>query len=82
MMPTTITLKGIPDDVYDRLKLSADANRRSLNSEVIACLETLMLPKKTTAIQHLAAVRALRATLPKAAFKHAEIDRLKREGRA
>ena len=34
-MPTTITLKGIPDDVYLRLKQSADANRRSLNSEVI-----------------------------------------------
>lgn len=53
-MPTTITLKGIPDDVYDRLKLSAEANRRSVNSEVIACLETLLLPKKTTALQHLA----------------------------
>ncbi len=80
-MPTTITLKGIPDDVYDRLKLSAEANRRSVNSEVIACLETLLLPKKTTALQHLAAIQALRARLPKDAFKHEDIDRFKREGR-
>lgn len=80
-MPTTITLKGIPDDVYGRLKVSAEANRRSLNSEVIACLETLLLPKKTTAVQHLAAIRAIRARLPQDGFSHKDIDRLKREGR-
>lgn len=80
-MPTTITLKGVPDDVYDRLKLSAETNRRSLNSEVIACLETLLLPKKTTAIQHLEAIRAIRGRLPQEAFRHEDIDRLKREGR-
>jgi len=80
-VPTTITLKGIPDDVYDRLKASAEANRRSVNSEVIASLETLLLPKKTTALQHLAAIQALRARLPQDAFEHEDIDRLKREGR-
>jgi len=32
-MPTTLTLKNIPDFVYDRLKLSAEAHRRSMNSE-------------------------------------------------
>ena len=36
-MPTTLTLKNIPDDVYDRLKASAEANRRSMNSEAIVC---------------------------------------------
>jgi len=81
-MPTTITLKGIPDDVYDRLKRSAESNRRSVNSEVIACLETLLLPKKTSAAQHLGAIRTIRARLPKDAFKHVDIDRLKRAGRA
>jgi len=80
-MPTNITLKGIPDDVYERLKVSADVNRRSVNSEVIACLETLLLPKKSSAVQHLAAIRALRARLPADGFNHDDIDRLKREGR-
>ncbi len=32
-MPTTLTLKSIPDEVYERLKASAEAHRRSLNSE-------------------------------------------------
>ena len=43
-MPTTLTLKNIPDDVYDRLKASAEAHRRSLNSEAIVCLESVLLP--------------------------------------
>ena len=38
IMPT-ITLKGLPDALYERLKQQAEANRRSLNSEVIVCLE-------------------------------------------
>ena len=42
-MPTNITLKGIPDDVYERLKVSADVNRRSVNSEVIPLLGALPL---------------------------------------
>lgn len=81
-MPTTLTLKGIPDEVYARLKDSAVANHRSLNSEIIARLEAQMLPKRTSALEHLAAIRATRARLSKVTFDHAEIDRLKREGRA
>lgn len=80
-MPTTLTLKGIPDDVYVQLRSSADANRRSLNSEAIACLETVLLPKKTSALQHVAAARVVRSTLKPNAFKPADIDRFKRSGR-
>ena len=68
-MPTTITLKGIPDDVYEQLKHSAEVNRRSLNSEAIACLETLLLPRKTTALEHLAKAREVRNALKRGAFK-------------
>jgi antitoxin FitA len=45
-MPTTLTLKNIPDDVYERLKLSAQTHRRSMNSEAIVCLEAVLLPAK------------------------------------
>ncbi len=37
-MPT-LTLKGLPDALYERLKTQAVANRRSLNREVLVCLE-------------------------------------------
>jgi plasmid stability protein len=34
-----ITVKNIPDDLYEHLKESAAANHRSLNREIIACIE-------------------------------------------
>ena len=32
----TLTIRGLPDEVHERLKKRAKANRRSLNQEVIA----------------------------------------------
>ena len=81
-MPTTLTLKNIPDEVYDRLKASAEAHRRSLNSEAIVCLETVLLPGRVDPGERIARARALRATLPETKFKARDIDVLKREGRA
>jgi plasmid stability protein len=81
-MPTTLTLKNIPDDVYERLKLSAEAHRRSMNSEAIVCLDAALLPTKVTPVERLARARALRAGLPRGKFKPRVIDAIKREGRS
>ena len=80
-MPTTLTLKNIPDVVYDRLKLSAEAHRRSMNSEAIVCLESVLLPTRVTPTERLTRARELRAELPKGKFRAREIDELKRAGR-
>jgi antitoxin FitA len=80
-MPTTLTLKNIPDAVYDRLKLSAQAHRRSMNSEVIVCLESVLLPGRVTPDERLQKARALRAHLPGMSFQADDIDRFKRENR-
>jgi plasmid stability protein len=80
-VPATLTLKGIPDDVYLRLKASAEAHRRSLNSEAIVCLETVLLPGKMPPAERLARAQALRASLPQGEFRAKDIDALKREGR-
>ena len=80
-MPTTITLKNIPDEVYERLKFSAEVHRRSLNSEAIVCLESVLLPGRLPPTERLARIRALRSRLPKVKFKARDIDALKREGR-
>ena len=45
----TITLKIIPDELYERLKLSATENRRSINSEIIVCIERAMHSRKVSA---------------------------------
>lgn len=81
-MPANLTLKGVPDEVYERLKAAAAANHRSLNGEIIARLEADVLPSRTTAQAHLAAIRATRDRLTQAVFDHTDIDRLKRAGRA
>ena len=80
-MPTTLTLKNIPDEVYEQLKTSAEAHRRSLNSEAIVCLESVLLPGRLAPAERLARARALRATLAVQAFTAAEIDAFRREGR-
>ena len=81
-MPTTLTLKNIPDEVYDRLKLSAKAHRRSMNSEAIVCLEAVLLPIRLAPTERLARARALRGGLPKGKFRARDIDALKPEGRS
>jgi len=80
-VPTNLTLKSIPDEVYERLKASAEAHRRSLNSEAIVCLESVLLPEKISPGERLARARALRASLPKGKFRARDIDLFKREGR-
>ena len=60
--------KNILDDVYVRLKASADSHRRSLNSEAIVCLEAILLPGKATADEVISRARALRESLPKGRF--------------
>lgn len=80
-MPTTLTLKNIPDEVYERLKASAESHRRSLNSEAIVCLESVLIPGRVAVSERLAKARALRAALPKVKFRAKDIDAYKREGR-
>ena len=58
-MPT-ISVKKIPNDLYECLKQSAQANRRSLNSEVIVCLERALRAQRLDAEAILARARKLR----------------------
>lgn len=81
-MPTTLTLKNVPDGVYERLKIAAHANRRSMNGEAIVCLEAALMPLKMTPGDRLARARELRASLGAVKFPARDIDKLKREDRA
>ena len=81
-MPTTLTLKNIPDEVYERLKRSAETHRRSLNSEAIVCLEAVLAPGTMTPNERLARARELRGVLPHGRFRARGIEALTRQGRA
>ena len=83
-MPTTLTLKNIPDAVYDRLKASAEIHRRSMNNEAIVCLETVLLPTPVSSAERLARIRAVRGTGGAASTKkldHRLVDKFKGDGR-
>ncbi len=79
-MPTTITLKNVPDEVYARLKCSAESHRRSINNEAIVCLEAVLVPARISPQERLQRARAMREKLG-ATFAAKEIDRFKRAGR-
>jgi plasmid stability protein len=81
-MPRTITLKNIPDDIYERLKVSARAHRRSINNEAISCFEQVLMPRRIVRPEErLDRIRRLQASLGDFRVADAEIDAHKREGR-
>ena len=56
-----ITLKKIPDELYERLKQSATENRRSINSEIIVCIERAVHSRRvSTPDEILSTARELR----------------------
>ena len=81
-MPTTLTLKNIPDELYQRLRESAQGHRRSLNSEVLVRLESMLLPQTISVDERLARARQLRKALSGATFRAEDIVDLRQEGRA
>ena len=78
----SITLKNIPEPLYEKLREAAKLHHRSINSELIACLEQLLMPKRWTADAHLAEARTLRSKVKAAPLSARVIDEAKREGRA
>ena len=81
-MSTTLTLKNIPDSIYARLREAADAHHRSMNSEVIACLEKALMPVRIGSAERVARARQLRSALGNRVFDPAEIAAAIAEGRA
>ena len=81
-MGTTLTLKNIPDEVYERLNASAALHRRSMNSEAIVILESAPMPSKLAPSERLARARALRESLSNTRLRARDVDARKREGRS
>lgn len=80
-MATTITVKNIPSELYERLKQSAVLHHRSINSEVIALIEASIAAKKRKPEDFLASAKAIREKTGRYELKKEFIDRAKREGR-
>lgn len=57
----TVTFKNIPDDLYEKLKQAATAHHRSVNSELIYCLEKTLKPSRVSADELAEKAKALRS---------------------
>jgi plasmid stability protein len=79
-MPT-ITVKNIPADLYERLKRSAQANHRSINSEVIVCIERAVSYRRVDPEATLARARALREKTAAYRITDEELNQAKTSGR-
>ncbi|MBI4559951.1 MAG: Arc family DNA-binding protein [Candidatus Hydrogenedentes bacterium] len=58
-----LTIKNLPDELYRSLRDSAKAHRRSLNSEVIVCLEQSLGTVRLDPEAFLDQVRRLRSEI-------------------
>jgi plasmid stability protein len=56
----TLTVKNIPTELYEQLKASAAAHRRSINSEILVCLERALRSERLDPEAQLARADALR----------------------
>lgn len=77
-----ITVKNIPDKLYSQLKQSAEMHRRSINSELIVCLEKVLVPQKADKDKLLASARSLRSRFSDFKVTAKDLDNAKSEGRA
>jgi plasmid stability protein/predicted HTH domain antitoxin len=77
----TLTIKNIPDELYEKLKVAARANRRSINNEIIVIIEQAVSPQKMDVEEQLAQTRLLREQLPLYASDE-QLHRTKNEGRS
>lgn len=58
-MPS-ITLKNIPDPLYEKIKEAAQIHRRSLNNEILYCVERTLTTHKIDIEEHLELARQAR----------------------
>jgi len=59
-MPTNITIRDIPDDIYEKLKRQAELHHRSINSEVIVYLKTIVQSHRRDPDQIIARAKKLK----------------------
>lgn len=59
-MPTNITIRDIPDEIYEKIKQQADLHHRSINSEVIVYLKKIVQSHRRDPDQIIARAKKLK----------------------
>ena len=77
----TITVKNIPNDIYERLKSVAEANRRSINSEIIVCIENAVMSRRLDTEAILTNARKMRQLTAQSPISEEKFNQAKAKGR-
>ncbi len=77
----TITIKNMPEALYRQLKLKASEHRRSLNKEVIICLEQSTGSVPLDAEMFLARAREIRTRVKGLSLTERRLKQYKSAGR-
>jgi hypothetical protein len=78
----TITVKKIPPDLYKKLKQSAKENRRSINSEIIVCIERAICSQRVDSSTFLRRVEQLHKGLDLPSIAQSGLEKARDEGRS
>jgi len=76
-----LSLKEVEPVTHTQLRLRAEHNHRSLNSEILAILEAAVHAQRIDANEHVRKARALRLKFA-GSVKESELQAAKRAGRA
>jgi plasmid stability protein len=77
----TVTVKNIPNELYERLKSVAEINRRSINNEIIMCIEDTVISRRINLDEVLENARQLRQLTAGHPITYEKFNQAKAEGR-
>jgi antitoxin FitA len=76
-----VTIENIPDDLYEQLKIKANLNNRSIDSEILTCLVQALLPNKLMPEERLSQIEQLLAAIAPNQITAQDIDQEINKGR-
>lgn len=76
-----ITIKNVPNELYDDIKKSASKNLRSINNEIIFRLKKTLSHRKTNANHLISKIDKINAMISLPDLNNDFISRAKNEGR-
>ena len=77
----SITVKNIPQELYEKLKITASLNHRSLNNEMINCIESVLMPQRLSVSDKLLRAKRIRTQIFSDVVDPDEIKKAIEEGR-
>lgn len=76
-----LTIKNIPDSLYEQLKTAAELHRRSINSEVLVCLERALSATTMHPADRLSHIEQLRSNIKPNSISPEDIEQAINSGR-